>query len=151
MKYIKKKLRRAYAKQDVGNFAQGISALASLWGASKGAYPSAVTPVDGNTPILKYIQEQKTDRQAVAKETAQAMKADQAEYTADLRDARKRYDALQAHNAKAEMQKAEEKAVEHKEILSQLESLKLENHRLSETVMKLELGLHEANPWPAQT
>uniref|UniRef100_G1SKF4 Centrosomal protein of 63 kDa n=1 Tax=Oryctolagus cuniculus TaxID=9986 RepID=G1SKF4_RABIT len=30
------------------------------------------------------------------------------------------------------------------EILSQLESLKLENRRLSETVMKLELGLHEA-------
>ena len=29
------------------------------------------------------------------------------------------------------------------EILSQLESLKLENRRLSETVMKLELGLHE--------
>lgn len=46
---------------------------------------------------------------------------------------------------KAEMQKAEEKAVEHKEILSQLESLKLENHRLSETVMKLELGLHEGS------
>ncbi|KAM6159962.1 centrosomal protein of 63 kDa isoform 2-T2 [Erethizon dorsatum] len=45
---------------------------------------------------------------------------------------------------KAEMQKAEEKAVEHKEILNQLESLKLENHRLSEMVMKLELGLHEA-------
>ncbi|XP_051674567.1 centrosomal protein of 63 kDa isoform X3 [Oryctolagus cuniculus] len=45
---------------------------------------------------------------------------------------------------KAEMQKAEEKAIEHKEILSQLESLKLENRRLSETVMKLELGLHEA-------
>ncbi|ERE75435.1 centrosomal protein [Cricetulus griseus] len=45
---------------------------------------------------------------------------------------------------KAEMQKAEEKAVQHKEILSQLESLKLENRRLSETVMKLELGLHEA-------
>nr|XP_030729298.1 centrosomal protein of 63 kDa isoform X4 [Globicephala melas] len=45
---------------------------------------------------------------------------------------------------KAEMQKAEEKAVEHKEILAQLESLKLENHRLSEMVMKLELGLHEA-------
>ncbi|OBS68361.1 hypothetical protein A6R68_03100, partial [Neotoma lepida] len=45
---------------------------------------------------------------------------------------------------KAEMQKAEEKAVEHKGILSQLESLKLENRRLSETVMKLELGLHEA-------
>ncbi|XP_055485601.1 centrosomal protein of 63 kDa isoform X8 [Psammomys obesus] len=44
---------------------------------------------------------------------------------------------------KAEMQKAEEKAVEHKEILNQLESLKLENRRLSETVMKLELGLHE--------
>ncbi|KAH0504610.1 Centrosomal protein of 63 kDa [Microtus ochrogaster] len=44
---------------------------------------------------------------------------------------------------KAEMQKAEEKAVEHKEILSQLESLKLENRRLSETVMKLELGLYE--------
>ncbi|ERE75434.1 centrosomal protein [Cricetulus griseus] len=44
---------------------------------------------------------------------------------------------------KAEMQKAEEKAVQHKEILSQLESLKLENRRLSETVMKLELGLHE--------
>lgn len=104
-----KKLRRAYAKQDVGNFAQGISALASLWGASKGAYPSAVSPVEGNTPILKYIQDQKTDRQAIAKETAQAMKADQAEYTADLRDTRKRYDALQAHNAKAEMQKAVEK------------------------------------------
>lgn len=31
------------------------------------------------------------------------------------------------------------------EILSQLESLKLENHRLSETVMKLELGLHEVH------
>lgn len=46
---------------------------------------------------------------------------------------------------KAEMQKAEEKAVEHKEILSQLESLKLENRRLSETVMKLELGLHECS------
>ncbi|XP_033615238.1 centrosomal protein of 63 kDa isoform X3 [Fukomys damarensis] len=45
---------------------------------------------------------------------------------------------------KAEMQKAEEKAVEHKEILNQLESLKLENRRLSEMVMKLELGLHEA-------
>ncbi|XP_021084003.1 centrosomal protein of 63 kDa isoform X4 [Mesocricetus auratus] len=45
---------------------------------------------------------------------------------------------------KAEMQKAEAKAVEHQEILSQLESLKLENRRLSETVMKLELGLHEA-------
>ncbi|XP_068402055.1 centrosomal protein of 63 kDa isoform X6 [Eschrichtius robustus] len=45
---------------------------------------------------------------------------------------------------KAEIQKAEEKAVEHKEILAQLESLKLENHRLSEMVMKLELGLHEA-------
>ncbi|XP_052574356.1 centrosomal protein of 63 kDa isoform X7 [Peromyscus californicus insignis] len=45
---------------------------------------------------------------------------------------------------KAEMQKAEEKAAEHKEILSQLESFKLENRRLSETVMKLELGLHEA-------
>ncbi|XP_065732285.1 centrosomal protein of 63 kDa isoform X5 [Phocoena phocoena] len=44
---------------------------------------------------------------------------------------------------KAEIQKAEEKAVEHKEILAQLESLKLENHRLSEMVMKLELGLHE--------
>lgn len=29
------------------------------------------------------------------------------------------------------------------EILSQLESLRLENRRLSETVMKLELGLHE--------
>ncbi|XP_012580359.1 PREDICTED: centrosomal protein of 63 kDa isoform X2 [Condylura cristata] len=45
---------------------------------------------------------------------------------------------------KAEIEKAEEKAVEHKEILDQLESLKLENHRLSEMVMKLELGLHEA-------
>ncbi|XP_012580362.1 PREDICTED: centrosomal protein of 63 kDa isoform X5 [Condylura cristata] len=44
---------------------------------------------------------------------------------------------------KAEIEKAEEKAVEHKEILDQLESLKLENHRLSEMVMKLELGLHE--------
>uniref|UniRef100_A0A5F9D6S7 Centrosomal protein of 63 kDa n=1 Tax=Oryctolagus cuniculus TaxID=9986 RepID=A0A5F9D6S7_RABIT len=31
------------------------------------------------------------------------------------------------------------------EILSQLESLKLENRRLSETVMKLELGLHESS------
>ncbi|XP_054451708.1 centrosomal protein of 63 kDa isoform X2 [Pteronotus mesoamericanus] len=45
---------------------------------------------------------------------------------------------------KAEIQKAEEKAVEHKDILDQLESLKLENRRLSEMVMKLELGLHEA-------
>nr|XP_048273576.1 centrosomal protein of 63 kDa isoform X2 [Myodes glareolus]XP_048273577.1 centrosomal protein of 63 kDa isoform X2 [Myodes glareolus] len=45
---------------------------------------------------------------------------------------------------KTEMQKAEEKAAEHKKILSQLESLKIENRRLSETVMKLELGLHEA-------
>ncbi|KAM8758362.1 centrosomal protein of 63 kDa isoform 12-T12 [Rhynchonycteris naso] len=44
---------------------------------------------------------------------------------------------------KAEIQKAEEKAIEHKEILDQLESLKLENHHLSETVVKLELGLHE--------
>ncbi|XP_057594682.1 centrosomal protein of 63 kDa isoform X3 [Hippopotamus amphibius kiboko] len=44
----------------------------------------------------------------------------------------------------AEIQKAEEKAVEHKEILGQLESLKLENRHLSEMVMKLELGLHEA-------
>ncbi|XP_045359535.1 centrosomal protein of 63 kDa isoform X9 [Leopardus geoffroyi] len=52
---------------------------------------------------------------------------------------------------KAEIQKAEEKAVEHKEILDQMESLKLENHHLSEMVMKLELGLHEANPWPVQT
>ncbi|XP_037381848.1 centrosomal protein of 63 kDa isoform X7 [Talpa occidentalis] len=52
---------------------------------------------------------------------------------------------------KAEIQKAEEKAVEHKEILDQLESLKLENRHLSEMVMKLELGLHESNPWPAQT
>uniref|UniRef100_A0A2K6H0M3 Centrosomal protein of 63 kDa n=1 Tax=Propithecus coquereli TaxID=379532 RepID=A0A2K6H0M3_PROCO len=46
---------------------------------------------------------------------------------------------------KAEMQKSEEKAVEHKEILNQLESLKLENQRLSEVVMKLELGLHECS------
>ncbi|XP_008982045.2 centrosomal protein of 63 kDa isoform X7 [Callithrix jacchus] len=46
---------------------------------------------------------------------------------------------------KAEMQRAEEKAVEHKEILDQLESLKLENHRLNEMVMKLELGLHECS------
>ncbi|XP_055239282.2 centrosomal protein of 63 kDa isoform X9 [Gorilla gorilla gorilla] len=45
---------------------------------------------------------------------------------------------------RAEMQKAEDKAVEHKEILDQLESLKLENRHLSEMVMKLELGLHEA-------
>ncbi|XP_032725543.1 centrosomal protein of 63 kDa isoform X5 [Lontra canadensis] len=45
---------------------------------------------------------------------------------------------------KAEIQKAEAKAVEHKEILGQMESLKLENHHLSEMVMKLELGLHEA-------
>ncbi|KAM7063382.1 centrosomal protein of 63 kDa isoform 8-T11 [Molossus nigricans] len=45
---------------------------------------------------------------------------------------------------KAEMEKAEEKAVEHKEILNQLESLKLENRHLSEMVMKLEVGLHEA-------
>ncbi|XP_043730287.1 centrosomal protein of 63 kDa isoform X4 [Cervus elaphus] len=45
---------------------------------------------------------------------------------------------------KAELQKAEEKAVEHKEMLGQLESLKLENRHLSEMVMKLELGLHEA-------
>ncbi|XP_006150915.2 centrosomal protein of 63 kDa isoform X4 [Tupaia chinensis] len=45
----------------------------------------------------------------------------------------------------AEMQKAEEKAVEHKEILGQLESLQLENRRLSEMVMKLELGLHECS------
>ncbi|XP_009199943.3 centrosomal protein of 63 kDa isoform X4 [Papio anubis] len=45
---------------------------------------------------------------------------------------------------KAEIQKAEEKAVEHKEILDQLESLKLENRHLSEMVMKFELGLHEA-------
>ncbi|XP_074168970.1 centrosomal protein of 63 kDa isoform X12 [Rhinolophus sinicus] len=44
---------------------------------------------------------------------------------------------------KAEIQKAEEKAVEHKEILDQLESLKLENHHLSEMVMKLKSGLHE--------
>ncbi|XP_047638853.1 centrosomal protein of 63 kDa isoform X7 [Phacochoerus africanus] len=44
---------------------------------------------------------------------------------------------------KVEIQKAEEKAVEHKEILNQLESLKLENRHLSEMVMKLELGLHE--------
>ncbi|XP_006846658.1 PREDICTED: centrosomal protein of 63 kDa isoform X3 [Chrysochloris asiatica] len=43
----------------------------------------------------------------------------------------------------AEIQKAEEKAIEHKEVLDQLESLKLENHHLSETVTKLELGLHE--------
>nr|XP_027789615.1 centrosomal protein of 63 kDa isoform X2 [Marmota flaviventris] len=46
---------------------------------------------------------------------------------------------------KAEMQKAEEKAVEHKEILNQVESLKLENRQLSEMVMKLELGLHECS------
>ncbi|XP_008046574.1 centrosomal protein of 63 kDa isoform X3 [Carlito syrichta] len=46
---------------------------------------------------------------------------------------------------KAEMQKAEEKAVEHKEILDQLEALRLENRRLSEMVMKLELGLHECS------
>nr|XP_014586967.2 centrosomal protein of 63 kDa isoform X7 [Equus caballus] len=52
---------------------------------------------------------------------------------------------------KAEIQKAEEKAVEREEILDQLESLKLENRHLSEMVMKLKLGLHEANPWPAQT
>nr|XP_019603746.1 PREDICTED: centrosomal protein of 63 kDa isoform X10 [Rhinolophus sinicus] len=52
---------------------------------------------------------------------------------------------------KAEIQKAEEKAVEHKEILDQLESLKLENHHLSEMVMKLKSGLHEANPRPAET
>ncbi|KAI5930299.1 Centrosomal protein of 63 kDa [Manis javanica] len=45
---------------------------------------------------------------------------------------------------KAEIQKAEEKAKERKEVLDQMESLKLENHHLSETVMKLELGLHEA-------
>ncbi|XP_066100869.1 centrosomal protein of 63 kDa isoform X3 [Saccopteryx bilineata] len=45
---------------------------------------------------------------------------------------------------KAEIQKAEEKAIEHKETLDQLESLKLENRHLSETVVKLELGLHEA-------
>ncbi|XP_044108251.1 centrosomal protein of 63 kDa isoform X2 [Neovison vison] len=45
---------------------------------------------------------------------------------------------------KAEIQKAEAKAVEHKEILGQMESLKLENRHLSEMVMKLELGLHEA-------
>ncbi|XP_066206732.1 centrosomal protein of 63 kDa isoform X12 [Saccopteryx leptura] len=45
---------------------------------------------------------------------------------------------------KAEIQKAEEKAIEHKEILDQLESLKLENRHLSETVVKLELGLHES-------
>ncbi|KAB0358558.1 hypothetical protein FD754_002714 [Muntiacus muntjak] len=45
---------------------------------------------------------------------------------------------------KAELQKAEEKAVEHKEMLGQLESLKLENRHLSDMVMKLELGLHEA-------
>ncbi|KAM9601261.1 centrosomal protein of 63 kDa isoform 6-T9 [Trichechus inunguis] len=44
---------------------------------------------------------------------------------------------------KAEIQKAEEKAVEHKETLDQLESLKLENRHLSETVMKLELGFRE--------
>lgn len=44
---------------------------------------------------------------------------------------------------KAEIQKAEEKAVEHKEILDQLESLKLENRHLSEMVMKLEVGLQE--------
>ncbi|KAF6312635.1 centrosomal protein 63 [Rhinolophus ferrumequinum] len=44
---------------------------------------------------------------------------------------------------KAEIQKAEEKAVEHKEILDQLESLKLENCHLSEMVMKLKSGLHE--------
>ncbi|XP_014644919.1 PREDICTED: centrosomal protein of 63 kDa isoform X5 [Ceratotherium simum simum] len=44
---------------------------------------------------------------------------------------------------KAELQKAEEKAVEHKEILDQLESVKLENRHLSEMVMKLKLGLHE--------
>lgn len=46
---------------------------------------------------------------------------------------------------KAEIQKAEEKAVEHKEVLDQMESLKLENHHLSEIVMKLELGLHEVH------
>uniref|UniRef100_A0A804HKQ7 Centrosomal protein of 63 kDa n=2 Tax=Homo sapiens TaxID=9606 RepID=A0A804HKQ7_HUMAN len=46
---------------------------------------------------------------------------------------------------RAEMQKAEDKAVEHKEILDQLESLKLENRHLSEMVMKLELGLHECS------
>ncbi|XP_070322808.1 centrosomal protein of 63 kDa isoform X2 [Odocoileus virginianus] len=45
---------------------------------------------------------------------------------------------------KVELQKAEAKAVEHKEMLGQLESLKLENRHLSEMVMKLELGLHEA-------
>ncbi|XP_012883650.1 PREDICTED: centrosomal protein of 63 kDa isoform X2 [Dipodomys ordii] len=45
---------------------------------------------------------------------------------------------------KAEIQKAEEKAIEHKEIVNQLELLKIENRRLSEVVMKLELGLHEA-------
>ncbi|XP_076986293.1 centrosomal protein of 63 kDa isoform X5 [Tamandua tetradactyla] len=49
---------------------------------------------------------------------------------------------------KAEIQKAEEKAVEHKEVLDQLESLKLENCHLSETVTKLELGLHEAKEIP---
>ncbi|XP_055977434.1 centrosomal protein of 63 kDa isoform X1 [Sorex fumeus] len=45
---------------------------------------------------------------------------------------------------KEEIQKAEVKAVEHKEIVNQLESLKLENRHLSETVMKLELSLHQA-------
>ncbi|XP_057348832.1 centrosomal protein of 63 kDa-like [Manis pentadactyla] len=44
---------------------------------------------------------------------------------------------------KAEIQKAEEKAIEHKEVLDQMESLKLENRHLSEMVVKLELGLHE--------
>lgn len=44
---------------------------------------------------------------------------------------------------KDEMQKAEVKAVEHKEMVDQLESLKLENRHLSEMVMKLELSLHQ--------
>ncbi|XP_049631934.1 centrosomal protein of 63 kDa [Suncus etruscus] len=44
---------------------------------------------------------------------------------------------------KEELQKAEVKAVEHKEVVDQLESLKLENRQLSEMVMKLELDLHE--------
>nr|XP_036860953.1 centrosomal protein of 63 kDa isoform X4 [Manis javanica] len=45
---------------------------------------------------------------------------------------------------KMEVHNNEYRAEIKKEVLDQMESLKLENHHLSEIVMKLELGLHEA-------
>eukprot|EP00069_Balaena_mysticetus_P005012 bmy_04739T0 len=120
---------RRYASQGQGDLENVLSRL-DFTHTSEEFLQAEVTRLEGSLESVSITCKQLSQELMEKYEELKKMEVHNNEYRAEIKKLKEQI--LQAEQSYSS------------EILAQLESLKLENHRLSEMVMKLELGLHEA-------